>query len=103
VVQQLDGEPGVAAGPGGLGPGQDGGRLGQGLGGGGKAGLPGQGGEDAAELGGGVAGEVDDGREPGGQCGGRGPACPAKMMTSSPLRLCLCSWVIAWIGQRSTC
>ena len=53
-----------------LGVGQDGGGFVGGVGGEGESGFGGQGAEDCGELGGGVAGEVDDGGEPGSERGG---------------------------------
>jgi hypothetical protein len=63
LVQQPDGQAGVAGAFARFGLGEHGCGIPRGVGGQGEPGLAGQGGEDGGELAGGVAGEVDDGRD----------------------------------------
>ena len=69
LVQQANGQARVAGGVAFLGVGEDGGGFAVGAGGSGRARLHRQGGDDGGELGGRVAGEVDDGGEADGQGG----------------------------------
>ena len=106
--EQLDGEAGVAGGVAALGVGQDGGGFVGGVGGEGESGFGGQGAEDCGELGGGVAGEVDDGGNRAASAGvacsmsRSGPAWPARMMASSSPWYFRAS-VRIWYRQRRMC
>jgi len=84
LVQQPDGQPGVAGAVAAVGLGEHPRGLAGGRGGEREPGLTGQDGEDAGELGGGVAGEVDDRGEAGGRSAPSSSTPPAPAGGTAP-------------------